>query len=101
MGGAYVTSIAGYVGTKSTWEEVEENGNCSSGLRSKGGQNLPHATDCIAEPPQGEFAHMDQFFRHALLFKLSDILAKSDVQAIWSAIVLDDWNGSDRISNLF
>jgi len=87
--GAIVTGIAGYVGSKKAWEAVKTEWSAELSLLADKGVSTFHMTDCIAGT--GEFARVDTFFRMALIKRLSEVLSRADIQAIWSWVITEDW----------
>src|SRR5262245_36059311 len=87
---ARVTAIAGYVGSKDVWTVVETAWRGALALYADKGVKTFHMKDCVAG--KGEFQRLDTFFRMALITQLSNILKENDIQAIWSAVIVEDWH---------
>ena len=82
-----IVAIAGYVTTAETWATVEA--AWREHLANYGMRTFRMAA-CRAG--RGEFSALAEDKRNSLVLGLSKILEHSDVQAIWSAVVADDWN---------
>ena len=94
-GEAYVTSIAGYVATKSAWESVEAGWNdVLDYYRERTPVRSFHGTDCLAEPGQGQFSSLDQFHRLAIAKRLSEVTGSYDVHPVWCGVIVDDWHAA-------
>lgn len=85
-----VTAIAGFVGSKSAWEAVEEKWTSVLSEFTDKGVNTFHMTDCAAQT--GEFARVDTPLRNYIITQLSEVLGTQGVQAVSSAVVADDWS---------
>jgi len=79
---ATVTGMAGYLGSNEAWEGIEKEWLAELAMFEDKGVRTFHMTDCIAGT--GEFAGVDTFFRMALIKRLSEVLSRADIQAIWS-----------------
>ena len=87
--GARITAIAGFVGSKPQWEAIEERWISILSEYADRGVHTFHMTDCAAQT--GEFARVDTPSRNYIITQLSEILGVQGVQAVSSAVVLDDW----------
>jgi hypothetical protein len=89
-GEALITSLAGYVATKEVWKSLEGQWEDELRVYAHKGVETFHMTHCIMQ--EGEFAALDRFFSRALIMKLSEVLARHDIQPIWSMVVNEDWD---------
>jgi len=89
-GHALITSLAGYVATKETWVSLEEQWQRELEVYADKGVKTFHMAHCVAQ--EGEFAALDSFFSRSLIMKLSEVLARHDIQPIWSMAVNEDWD---------
>ena len=53
-----------------------------------------HMVDCLGDAGHGEFSRVEKFYRQAIVVNLSKILASSDLQPIWSAVLDNDWKST-------
>jgi hypothetical protein len=88
--GSLVTVIAGYVAAKDVWASLERKWNEELAVYADKGVKTFHMTECIAQ--SGEFSGLDTFFSRALIMKLSEVLRDHNVKAIWSSVVIQDWD---------
>lgn len=82
--------IAGYVGKEEIWKSVESDFLGLLGECREAGVKTFHLTDCLAQ--EGEFARLEKPFINRLLHKLSEIVGREGLQAIFSSVILDDWD---------
>ncbi len=85
-----ITAIAGYVAEADVWAQVESDWQKVLGEFADRGLHTFHATDSYAG--NGEFGRLDSFWRNYVRTQLSDILERSDIQAIWAGVNVDDWD---------
>lgn len=84
-----VTAIAGFVATEPVWSEVEGAWNKELAEWADSGVQTYHAKDCLWG--YGEFEQIQQFLRHVIIYRLSNILGGADVQAVHAAVGNGEW----------
>ena len=84
-----ITAIAGYVGSKQVWEEIEKKWLGILADYKDYGVEWFHMAECVAQ--QGQFATIDKPSRNYLIRQLSTLLGHPGLQGIRSAVVNDDW----------
>lgn len=95
-----ITSIAGWVGPKEAWCELEQKRWLPTlEMFADKGVKTFHATDCVAQ--QREFARVDKPGINFVLTQLSNALGEQSPQLvpIGSAVCQDDWDAvvTDRV----
>jgi hypothetical protein len=84
-----ITAIGGFVGSKATWESLEE--KWLKALSDIGVSSF-HAYDC--ETGNGEFDGVQKEIRLAMAERLARITRDHDLLPVWSAVVNEDWDSS-------
>lgn len=90
-----VTAIAGYVGADSVWSSIEGPWTQQLALYADKGVKTFHMTECCGADGYGQFALVDTFHRMSIIKNLSELLGRSDIQPIWSAVLTEDWQTID------
>lgn len=85
-----ITAIAGFVGSKTQWDDIEDKWHAVLSDFVDKGVCTFHMTDCAAQT--GEFAGIDTPSRNYIITQLSKALGNVGVQAISSAVVIEDWS---------
>ncbi len=88
--GSPVTAIAGYVGTKSAWEEIEEKWLAVLEPYANRGVRYFHMAECLAQ--KGQFGRIDRPNVNYIITQLSSLLSHPGIQGITSGVVTNDWN---------
>ncbi|MGP1396480.1 MAG: hypothetical protein ACTS3R_13290 [Inquilinaceae bacterium] len=88
--GAHVTALSGFVGSKSAWEAIENRWAAVLAEFSMKGVSTFHMTDCVRQ--EGEFSRVDTPQRGYIITQLSEALGAQNLQAVSSAVVVDDWS---------
>lgn len=91
-GGSHVTALAGWIGTKDAWEELEPQWIAVLAEFADRGVKTFHMTDALAQ--KGQFERIDIPTLNYILTQLSELLGRSKAVPISSAVVTADW---DRI----
>lgn len=86
-----ITALAGYVGTADAWNALEAAWQEELRPYAHLGVKTFHMSECMGAEGSGEFARVEKFHRDVIVVNLSKILAKSELQPIWSAVLTEAW----------
>ena len=89
-GGPVATSIAGYVATGAAWSAFDADWEKELGRYAGHGVTTFHMAECLAG--QGEYVRLDCYWRNQHILDMGRVLARHDLQPVWSAVVAEDWS---------
>ena len=87
---APVAAIAGYIARVEEWEPIEIQWRQELAPLAAKGVKTFHMTHCQGQ--WGEFSQVPKLECDSLINRLSDILERADIKALWSAVDVPDWN---------
>ncbi|RJF80730.1 DUF3800 domain-containing protein [Oleomonas cavernae] len=89
-GSASIAAIAGYVADQATWSALEAEWRAAQPAYAP----VFHMSPCISG--HREYHGIPETERHDLIVRLSKILEAHPVRAIWSAVVIEDWENEAK-----